>query len=197
MSGVTSLETVVFTITAVNDDGTVDPATVQTFNDAFTSVEVRRNVLAAIHFINSFTLGGVPPDWQSLSLMRDVIPWSAQFIYDLMNKIQALLDAFKGVMDEIRAFIDLLIRKINALERFIQFLISILNFLANLQVGAYILSSFGSGTLSGGIPDWIDLVDNAGGNAPPQAPGSYSGGIVLAVVGPDISAMQKAFGMIF
>lgn len=164
-----------------------------TFINGYQAANLRLNILEAINFIKSFTLGGVPPDWFSIVPLRDIIPWSGQFLYDLLDKIQALIDAFNGFLDEIRAFIDLLIRKIDALERFIQFLIEILNFIESLQIGAYLLSATGLSSLG----DWISAVDNAGGEPPPNNPGGYSAGLALAYVAPDVAAFEAAFGLIF
>jgi hypothetical protein len=157
-------------------------------------VGLRLNILAVIQFIKSFTLGGVPPDWISVVPLRDIIPWAGEILYDLLDKIQALLDAFNGVMDEIRAFIDLIERKIAALERFIQFLIDILNLIESLQIGAFLLSV---PDVSGDVFQWFEEVDNAGGAKPPSGPGGYSAGVSFAYVAPDIVAFKAAFSLIF
>lgn len=166
----------------------------QTYTFAYTDVNVRLNVLAAVRFIKSFTLGGVSPDWISISILRDIIPFSGQFIYELLARIEALLEAFKSALDEIKAFIDLIIRKIDVLERFIKFLIEILNYLDSFSAGFYFLSVPDT---DGGIPAWIQAVDQAGGTKPPSGPGGYSAGIALAYAGPNIDAFTTAFSLIF
>lgn len=114
-------------------------------------------------------------------------------IYDLLAKVQALLDAFKGVFDEINAFIALLERKIQALERFLEFLINILNLIESLQIGAYMLIAFDlSDTTS-----WVSTIDTAGGTPPPRNPGGYSAGIAFAYSGTDVVAFKTAFSLIF
>jgi len=201
-SGKTTLEQAVFSITDLTDETDLGPWVIgntsrqqaKSYGQAFVNSEYRLNVLAAINFIKSFTLGGYPPDWVSVALLRDVIPWSADILYRILDAIQALLDAFNGVMQEIKDFIDLLIRKIEALERFIEFLISLMEYIMQLDVSVYVLNS---GTLTGGLPSWIDAVDNATGDAPPNSPGGYSAGIVLAYVAPDVSAISNAFKIIF
>jgi hypothetical protein len=115
-------------------------------------------------------------------------------LYDLLDKIKALLDAFSGVMDEIKSFIDLLERKIDALERFLEFLLNILDFIESLQVGAYLLSV---PSTSGTVHDWAYLVDTAGGTKPPLNAGGYSAGVAFAYVASDISAFRTAFSIIF
>lgn len=189
-----TVEELVYLLTKVSDDGSVDTDSVVRYEDSYSNALVRVNILVAIQYIKSFTLGGVPPNWISVVPLRDIVPWSGQMIYDLLDKIQALLDAFSGVMDEIRNFIALLERKIDALERFLQFLLDILNFIESLQVGAYVLSV---PSVSGTAHDWANIVDGAGGTKPPLNAGGYSAGVALAYVASDISAFQAAFSIIF
>ncbi len=189
-----TLEGLVYLLTKVDAEGNVDTDSAVRYEDSYSNALVRANILVAIQYLKSFTLGGVPPNWISVVPLRDIIPWSGQMIYDLLDKIQALLDAFSGVMDEIRNFIALLERKIDALERFLQFLLDILNFIESLQVGAYVLSV---PSTSGTVHDWANIVDSAGGTKPPLNAGGYSAGVALAYVAPDISAFQTAFGIIF
>ena len=188
-----NLENMVFYLTAVDDDGHVDQNGFQRYLDAYTDAVVRKNVLAAIRYILNFGGTGVPPDWISIQPLRDIIPWSGQLIYDLLDAIRKLLAAFQGVIDELKAFIDLLIRKIDAMERFIEFLIQLLNFIDSLQVGAYVLNASG---IQGNVNEWVSIVDNAG-NPPPDRPGGYSAGIALGYVAIDVTAFQKAFDIIF
>lgn len=201
----TDLEDVVFQfteITTVEDSplGDIIPtisATLPSVNSyvfGYTNQSLRLNILEVIRYIKNFTLGGVPPDWISVVPLRDIIPWAGSFLYDLLDKIQALLDAFSGVIEEIKNFIDLLIKKIDTLEEFIKFLIEILNFIESLQIGAYVLSV---PEVSGSVANWAAEVNNAGGNIPPSGPGGYSAGIAMAYVAPDIAAFKNAFSLIF
>jgi hypothetical protein len=161
---------------------------------AYSDVDTRLNVLDAVNFIKSFTLGGTSPDWVSVSMLRDIIPWSGQFIYDLLNRIDALADAFKSAVDEIKAYVDAVVRKIDVLERFIKYLIEILNFLDSFSAGFYFLNV---PSTSEGIPGWIKAIDNAGGTKPPSGPGGYSAGVGLAYAGTNVDAFVTAFGLIF
>lgn len=182
---------------AAFDEVTVTSATisaVQLFDEAFDNASARKNVLAAINYLKNFTLGGVPVDWISIVPLRDIVPWAGTLIYDLLEAVQKLLDAFQGVLDEIRQFIELLERKIEALEKFIQFLIQILNFIESLELAAFVLNS---GSVSGNVFGWIDVVDNAGGDRPPNSPGGYSAGVAFAAVGPDFPKFIEALGIIF
>lgn len=202
LSGVTTLEGLVNgynqTIEGIDFLGynftTYDPRVYETYNFAFTDPNVRLNMVVIVNFIKSFTLGGREPDWIRVSFLRDIIPWSGQFIYELLDKIDALLAAFNSIIDEIIAFIDLIERKITILEQFIQYLISILDFIESLQFSASILSA---PSIGGGTPEWISTIDSAGGAKPKSGPGSYTAGICLAYVAPDISAFSTAFNLIF
>jgi len=165
-----------------------------TYEAAFSDPNTRLNLLDAVQFIKSFTLGGTPPDWISVSLLRDIIPWSGQFIYDLLNRIEALADAFKSAISEIKAFIDTLIRKIDVLEQFIKYLIEILNYLDSFSAGFYFLNL---PSTDKGVQGWIEAVDTAGGTRPPSGPGGYSAGIALAYSGTNVDAFSTAFGLIF
>jgi len=136
----------------------------------------------------------VPPDWQAMVILRDIVPWAGQILYTILAAIQALLDAFNGVMQEIRDFIDLLIRKINALERFIQFIIQLMEYVLTLDVSCYMLNI---DKITKGIPELIEAVDGAGGDKPPLNPGGYSAGVVLAYVAPNVDLYEKAFSLIF
>jgi len=172
----------------------VDIKTVITFVDSYSDISLRFNVLAAIQYVKSYSLGGATVDWITVVPLRDIVPWSGQMIYDLLDKMRALLDAFQGVSAEIKAFIDIVERKIQALERFIEFLINILNFIESLQIGAYVLSV---PELNGNAQSWVQAIDSAGGSKPPAGPGGYSAGIVLGYVAPDIQAFKTAFSIIF
>lgn len=174
--------------------GTVDAAGVSTYMEAYKDVALRLNLLVIINFFKTFAIGGTPVDWISISPLRDIIPWSGQFLYDLLDKIHALLDAFSGTLEEIKAFIELLERKINALEQFIQFLVDILNFIESLSLSFFLLTASG---LNGDANSWIEAIDTAGGEAPPSGPDGYSAGICLAYVAPDIAAFAAAFSIIF
>jgi hypothetical protein len=173
---------------------TYDPDVYATYTAAYSDVNTRLNLLDAVNFIKSFTLGGTPVDWVSISLLRDIIPWSGQFIYDLLNRIDALADAFRSAVDEIKAYIDTVVRKIDVLERFIKYLIEILNYLDSFSAGFYFLNV---PSTSDGIPGWIKAIDTAGGTVPPSGPGGYSAGVGLAYVGTNVDAFVTAFGLIF
>lgn len=185
-----TLEEVVFDFTPVE----TDLETAETFVAGYSDATLRLNVLAAVQYIKTYSLGGTPVDWISVVPLRDIVPWSGQLLYDLLDKIQALLDAFSGVMKEIQAFIDLIERKIAALERFIEFLINILNLIESLQMGAYVLSV---PELSGSATSWVNAIDTAGGTKPPSGPGGYSAGVAFGYVGADIAAFKTAFSIIF
>jgi len=196
----------VYAMTGTEDDPTKPPGynalhpaqatqeSVGVYFDSYNNTGARINILAAIRFIQSFTLGGVPVDWEAVVPLRDIIPWSGQYIYDLLEMIRKLLAAYEGIIQEINNFIQLIERKIEALERFIQFLIDILNLIESLELGAYMLSASG---LSGSVSTWTDLIDNAGGDRPPSGPGGYSAGVSFGYVAVDVVAFEKAFGIIF
>jgi len=194
LTGADTLEKVVQAFTKLDEDGEVTVRGAQTFAFGYRDTSLRLNVLAGIEYVKVYSLGGSPVDWISVVPLRDIIPWSGQIIYDMLDKIQALLDAFSGVMAEIKAYIDQLERKIAALERFIEFLINILDFIAQLKIGAYVLSV---PELTGSAQSWINAIDTAGGTKPPSGPGGYSAGVGLAYVGTDITAFKAAFSIIF
>lgn len=189
-----SLQALVKGLTFVDSDGTVELIGARAYVDSYTDVNTRLNILAAVTYLKTFTGTGVPPDWISVVPLRDIIPWSGQIIYDLLDKVNALLAAFKGVMDEVNAFIALLERKINALERFIEFLLNILSFIEALEIGAFVLNASG---VEGTVQSWVNILDSAGGVKPPSGPGGYSAGVGLAYVAADIAAFEKAFSIIF
>lgn len=194
----TNIHDLVFEITDVQDPEAAGQGGVQDagvlYSNAWADPQVRLNVLAAVNFCKAFTLGGAPPDWIQVSLLRDIIPWSGQMLYDLLAKMQALLDAYSGVLDEIKAFIDLIIRKIDTLEQFLQYLISLLDFIEGLGLEVFILSVPSTG---GDANEWVSLVENAGGSPPSSGPAGYTAGVALAYVAPDVSAFATAFGLIF
>lgn len=181
-------------LAAANINSTVvDLGTVQAYSQAFSDPATRRNVLAGINFLNALNRQGIPPNWISVSLL-DLIPWAGQLLYDLIAKIQALVDAFKGVLQEIINFINMLERKINTLEQFIEYLISILNLLLSLEIGFYVLPV---PSISGDVTSWMSTIDQAGGNVPQSGPTGYTAGICLAYLGPDVAGIAAAFGLLF
>lgn len=194
----TSIADMVFRITAVQDPQAAGQKAVQDagvlYSDVFADPTVRLNVLAAADFCKAFTLIGASPDWIQVSVLRDIAPWSGQLIYELLAKMQALTDAYAGVMAELKAFIDLIVAKIDTLERFLQYLISILDFVEGLSLGFYVLNV---PETSGGVGEWVSLIDNAGGTPPPSGPGGYTGGVGIAYVAPDVTPYATALGLIF
>jgi len=188
-----NLSQLVANITAVDSDGNYTLDTFQGYIAAYTDASCRRNILYAVQYVTNFLHGGVPPDWIKFSILRDIVPWAGQILYELIAKIQAILDAFKSIFAEIIEFIEGIERKITVLEQFIEFLISILNFIISLSVGFYLLSVQSTGD----IFDWFQQIDNAGGTPPPSGPGGYSAGIALAYVAIDPGAFATAFGLIF
>ena len=194
----TNLKDLVFEITKVQDNNVSGQGGVQAagvlYGAVFADPQVRLNILAAVNFCKAFTLGGAPPDWIQVSFLRDIVPWSGQLLYELLAKMQALLDAYSGVIDEIKNFIDLIIRKIDVLEQFLEYLISILNFIESLSLGFFILSV---PETDGDVNEWVSLIDNAGGTPPPSGPDGYTGGVAFAYVAPDVAAFAAAFNLIF
>lgn len=191
--GETTLEAAVFRATDRGDDTpTDDKAAV--FVVSYNDEDYREALVEVVSYLGNFTSQGVPPDWLTVSPLRDIIPWAGQILYDLLDKIQSLLDAFSGVISEINNFIALLERKIEALERTLQFLISILNLIDSLQVGAFVLAV---PEIDGGPQDWVNALTSAGGDVPPSGPGGYSAGVALAYVAPDVTAFKTAFSIIF
>lgn len=183
-----------FTRTRAGFPEVFDATVYETFSFGFSDVAFRKNVLAAVSFVKSFSFNGSARDWISVSVLRDIVPWSGQLIYELLNRIDGLLEAFKGAEQEINDFINLIVRKIEVLERFLQFLLQILNFLDSFSAGFYILKV---PVTTGGIPDWIRQIDTSTGLKPPSGPNGYTGGVALAYVGPNVDAFVTAFGIIF
>ena len=194
----TNLEDLVYEVTKVQDPNLEGQGAVQTagvlYGNFFADDITRLNILAAVNFCKTFTLGGAPPDWIQISFLRDIVPWSGQMLYELLAKMQALLDAYSGVIDEIKSFIDLIIRKINVLEQFLEYLISLLDFIESLALPFYILSV---PETEGDANEWASLIDNAGGTPPPSGPTGYSAGVGLAYVALDIGPFAEAFSLIF
>lgn len=193
-----SLSELVYGITSVQAPQEAGQPALQTagvvYARCFDDATVRENVLAAVDFCKAFTLIGTPPNWIQVSVLRDIVPWSGQIIYDMLAKMQALLDAYSGVIAEIKAFIDLIVQKIDTLENFLEYLTSILNFIESLSLGFYILSV---PSTDGDVNEWVSLIDNAGGTKPPSGPGGYTGGVAFAYVAPDVTPFKAAFDLIF
>lgn len=164
------------------------------FEKAYGDTAFREVLLSVVGLLRSFTGGGVSPDWISVSPLRDIVPWSGEILYTLLDKIQALVDAFGGVVAELRDFISLLQRKIDTLERVLEQLISVLDFVESLQIGAYVLFV---PQIDGTAQDWVREVDTAGGTVPPTGPGGYSAGVALAYVGPNVTGIASAFSLMF
>lgn len=194
----TNLLQLVQEITSVQNSEAAGQSAVQDagvlYSNIYRDPVARLNVLEGVRFCKAFTLEGAQADWIQISVLRDIVPWSGQMIYELLAKMQALVDAYAGVMQELRAFIDLIVRKIDTLENFLQYLTSILNFIEGLSLGFYILAV---PETSGGVSDWISQIDNAGGTPPPSGPGGYTGGVALAYVGADVRPYAEALGLIF
>jgi hypothetical protein len=168
--------------------------TAKTYGTAFYDPIVRNNVLAAVNLIKTLGYQGVPPDWERVNLLQDIIPWSGQILYEMLAKIQALLDAYQGVMGEIKAFISLIVRKIQTLENLLQFLISILNYIEQFSGGFYMLNVTG---LTGDVTSWTQALDSAGGDKPKSKQGGYTGGICLAYLATNVTAFTEALQIIF
>jgi hypothetical protein len=187
-----TLEAAVFALTETEDVS--DDVQASAFLAAYEDEPFRTALLEVTGFLKTFTGGGTPPDWIALSPLRDIVPWSGEVIYSLLDKIQSLVDAFNGVAKELNDFIDLLTRKIDTLERLLESLVSVLDFIESLQIGAYVLVV---PEVNGTAVDWVRTVDEAGGTRPPSGPGGYSGGVALSYVASDVTAFKTAFSLIF
>jgi hypothetical protein len=195
----TNISQMVFQYTAVQDPQKAGQGAVQSagvlYSKWFHDQATRDNILFAVNWCKGFSLGGSsPPDWIQISILRDIVPWSGQVIYELLAKMQALLDAYVGVVGELNAFIDLIVQKVDTLEQFLQYLVSILDFVESLSLGFYVLSV---PQVDGSTEDWMELIDNAGGTPPPSGPGGYTGGVAIAYVAPDVSSFATALSLIF
>ena len=167
----------------------------ETYLRAFADSQTRLNLLSVYQFVRSFTFGvGQKPNWFSISLLRDVVPWSGQILYEILAKIHALVDAYNGVLQEIKDFIDLIERKITTLERFIQFIIDLLDSIQSLSISAKVLFVDAG---NGGIPAWTQLLDSAVGDRPTAGPKEYTASITLAYSAVDAAAYKTALGAIF
>jgi len=166
----------------------------ETYLRAFADGNTRMNLLRVFQFIRSFTLGGKSPDWFSIALLRDVIPWSGQILYELLNKIQALVDAFNGTMAEIRSFIEMIERKIQTLENFVRFIIGILDAIESLSISARVLFVDAG---NGGIPAWIGALNSAEGDKPSAGPEEYACSLTVAYSAVDAVAYKTALSLLF
>ena len=190
--GASTMEGAVFASTG----GTTKLSTVEkntAFITSYTSDAYRTELLGVVSFLLSFMGSGLTPDWLAANPLRDIVPWSGQILYELLAKVQSLVDSFAGVVKEINNFIDLLVRKIATLERTLEFLLSILSLIESLQVGAYMLAV---PEIEGAAVEWVRAVDSAT-NPPPKGPGGYSAGVALSYVAPDVTAFKTAFSIIF
>ena len=194
LQGQTNISQMVFALTNRDSDGNITQLQASTYGQIFNDANFRLNILKVVSYIMQVAMGGGGAHWISISFLRDIVPWSGQILYRIVACIQALLDAYGGVMKEIVAFIDLIERKIAALERFIEFLIQMMEYIMSLGISCYALSS---GTQTQGVTQWIQTINNAQGNPPPNNPGGYSAGIVLAYVAPNVSLITSAFDAIF
>lgn len=166
----------------------------KTYSTAFYDRNVRKSVLVGVEFLKALGYQGRQPDWVRVSL-AELIPFTTQILYKLLQKVQAILDAFEDLFDEIVRFIELIERKINALERFIKFLVMILNIIEQLSAGFYFLYASG---LTGGVGEWASAIDSAQGEKPKStADGGYTAGLCLAYLAPDITAIEAALKAIF
>ena len=188
-----SLASVAAAFAAAGLNSTVTNQTANTYVTLFVSAAARKNVLGGINFLLSLGFQGVPPDWISMSIL-DLIPWSGQILYNIISVVQALIDAFKGLMQQLIDFINLIERKITALEIFIEYLISIINFLLSLNIGFYLLFV---PAIDGDVSAWMEAVNSTQGTPPMSGPDGYTAGICLAYLLPDVSAISNAFGLIF
>lgn len=171
-----------------------DEQSVLTYVDSYSDVGLRLNIASVVTFFKSFTLGGDGVDWIAIQPLRDIIPWSGQYLYDILDKIQALESAYQGASKEMEAYIDLIERKITALETFIEFLLEILGFIENLQFSINMLAA---GGISGDVFQWIQTIDTAGGTPPASGAGGYTAGVCFAYSAPDVAAFAAAFALIF
>lgn len=192
--GASNLSQLVTSLTPTSTDPTAMQQAQQQYGNAYVDLGVRLNVLAGIQYVKTFLLSASPPDWIEISLLRDLLPWAGQLLYELIAKIQALLAAFQGLIQEIINFINAIERKINVLEQFIEYIISILNLLLSFQIGAYILLLPATG---GDVTDWFAAIDNAGGTPPSSGPDGFTAGICLGFIAPDIGGILSALGLIF
>ena len=188
-----SLASVAAAFAAAGLNSTVTVQTANAYVTLFTNAAARRNVEGGINFLLSLGFQGVPPDWISMSIM-DLIPWSGQILYQIISVVQALIDAFKGLLQQIIDFINLIERKITALEIFIEYLISIINFLLSLNIGFYLLFV---PAIDGDVSAWMNAVNSTQGTPPSSGPNGYTAGICLAYLLPDVSLIKDAFGLIF
>jgi hypothetical protein len=196
LNGVNTLSGLVYAFNKLppNYPEDYDPSVYLTYSAAFSDQNTRLALLSAVRFIKSFTLVGTPPDWVSISLLRDIVPWSGSFMYDILNRIKALTDAFKSGVDEIKAFIDLLSRKVDMLEKFLKYLLELASYLDSFDAGFYYLAL---PSTTQGIPGWISAIDNATGTPPSSGPNGYTAGVALAYSAPDVTAFATAFSLIF
>jgi hypothetical protein len=189
-----SISAICFALTNPATDANSLRTSLTLYGNAFADTGLRLNILAAVNQVKTFTLGGAPPDWISVSILRDIVPWTGQLFYELLAKLQALLNGYQGIMAEVTAFINLIERKIAVLEQFLEYLVSLLNFVLSLDIGFYVL--FVPAT-TGGVGDWSAAISQATGTPPPSGPGGYSAGVSIAYVATDVTAFANALKLIF
>jgi len=190
-----SLMTTSSVASALSVTSEVPKSMMNAYRDAYANDLFRQNVLKAVQIARSnATVGLSSNGWISISILRDVVPWSGQIIYQLLGQINGLVAGAAGAAKEITAFADMLTSKINALETFVKSMTGILDFIETLEISFSMLLV---PSISGGAPEWVSAVQNAGGDKPAMDPSHYTGGVFMAYAGPNIDAIQKAFALIF
>lgn len=171
------------------------------FTTDFTVTEevgVREAVAALLVLVDGQIRPGLPPNWRSVRLFRDVLPEVDLVGERLLNVISAINNAIQGVNTRLDATVEGLQRRLAALDAVVDALDEIIAFLeaaATVSLNASIL--FVPPTV-GGVAAFVDEFQTAT-NPPASLPTDYGAGFVLAAGGDagEATALFNALRLVF
>jgi len=163
-----------------------------------TDQALRTKVLLILNAFDGFVRQGQPPNWQSLKILRDIIPEGSSLVDNLFRMMKSLEGAFEGVTGAFESTIEGLQDRLAILNAIVDFLDQILAFYSSLAILDNISMLYIPPDVGGNA--YIAREFLRAGNVPDSGPSHFSSGVALVFggAGPaDITDTTAVLQLIF
>jgi hypothetical protein len=159
---------------------------------------IRGEVALLINSVDRYEQLGVPPNWQALRVLKDIIPEGDAIFDRLFKMMKSLENAFQGIDDALTSTIDGLRDRLAIISDIIDFLDQILALYASFDLLDTLSILYIPPNVGG--TQYIATQFMSAGNPPQTSPNDFTAGVALVVggAGPaDATEGLKALKFIF
>jgi hypothetical protein len=166
-----------------------------------TDIDLRTKVHQVIQMVDRHETQGIPPNWQAIRPLEDLIPEASSVLDRLFKMMSAFEQTFADFNASIDSTLEALRGRLDLLNDIIDVLDGIVAFFESLSVLDFSISTLFIPPAVGGVP-YLTNEFMAAQNTPDTNPDDFTAGIVLAFGGPGeddykgpLNAVKFIFGL--